>query len=463
MTFDPFGDYATRGYLRNTKGADEIAVKRLEHAAFRGQLDAALEYLKSKSTLTYEDVLQTHAKLFGSVYPWAGQDRMVTAPDSAIGKGGNFTLFSHPADSRRAVDLALEMASNPATMREKPGEVMGLLAYAHPFLDGNGRTILTVHTELCRRANMTIDWSKTNKTDYLAALTKELEAPGRGYLDNYLKPFTTVAGTRVEDAKKQTSAQTIRDLPGLGPDQPQPGAVLIERRDLDAATTPAEITNAIETNPAFADAVRTLERMAGIVYKDPAAVIADVRNAAMSEDQSGRTVVKRIELDPESYGPYKGAGGIFSSQQERKDYRNAIASRTGLRGVAEKVVGLAHGIRQSVINEKRELAERAKVEIRMPDDKLVSAIEKKQPLTEAQADQIDKAVRSFEHRFGDDVGKVRTARNLEPLAQKHGIDLQQLAAAKQVLKTLDKGRSQAREQAQVVKQVEQMARGGPTR
>lgn len=60
MTFDPFGDYSTKGYLRNTQGLDETKVKRLEHAAFRGSLDSALEYLNSRSTLTYEDVLQTH-------------------------------------------------------------------------------------------------------------------------------------------------------------------------------------------------------------------------------------------------------------------------------------------------------------------------------------------------------------------------------------------------------------------
>ncbi|WP_244427798.1 hypothetical protein [Allorhizobium ampelinum] len=51
MTFDRFGDYSTRGYLRNTLGADENVVKRLEHRAFRANLDSALDSLKSKSTL----------------------------------------------------------------------------------------------------------------------------------------------------------------------------------------------------------------------------------------------------------------------------------------------------------------------------------------------------------------------------------------------------------------------------
>ena len=459
MTFDPFGDYSTRGYLRNTQGVDEAKAKRLEHAAFRGSLDTALENLKSKSTLTYEDVLQTHAKLFSSVYPWAGQDRTITAPDSAIGKNGNFDMFSHPAASRLAVEQALNMAANPNTMRAKPGEIMGLLAHAHPFLDGNGRTIMTVHADLCRRAGMNIDWSRTNKTDYLSALTKELEDPGKKHLDDYLKPFV-----RIGSLEKARSSDALRSLPGLGPGEGfRPGPVLIPKRELDPSVTKSDIDHALGMSDVFKDADRALERMAANVYSDPSKVISDIRNAAMNWTIGERSVVKRIELDPESYGPYKGAGGVFSTMQERKDYRNAIAARSGLRGVADQMITAAHSIRQTVAIEKQQLAERGKVEIRLADATMMTAIEKKQPLSEAQSAEIDKAIRSFERRFGDDIGKVRTARNLDPLAQKHGLDAQQLTMARQILKTLDKGQTQAREQAQAVKQSQSLGRGGPTR
>lgn len=74
-------------------------------------------------------------------------------------------------------------------MKEKPGEIMGYLAYGHPFLDGNGRTIMTVHSVLAQRAGFSIDWSATQKDAYLEALTKEIENPPKGHLDAYLKPF----------------------------------------------------------------------------------------------------------------------------------------------------------------------------------------------------------------------------------------------------------------------------------
>jgi cell filamentation protein len=74
-------------------------------------------------------------------------------------------------------------------MKANPGEIMGYLAYGHPFLDGNGRTIMTVHSVLAQRAGFSIDWSATTKDAYLDALTKEIETPSKGHLDTYLKPF----------------------------------------------------------------------------------------------------------------------------------------------------------------------------------------------------------------------------------------------------------------------------------
>lgn len=56
---------------------------------------------------------------------------------------------------------------------------MGYLAYGHSFLDGNGRTIMTVHSVLAQRAGFSIDWSATTKDAYLDALTKEIENPAQ--------------------------------------------------------------------------------------------------------------------------------------------------------------------------------------------------------------------------------------------------------------------------------------------
>jgi cell filamentation protein len=94
-------------------------------------------------------------------------------------------------------------------MKAKPGEIMGYLAYGHPFLDGNGRTIMTVHSVLAQRAGFSIDWSVTTKDAYLDALTKEIENPPKGHLDAYLKPFM-----RDPIAYEQLATAIVR-APGL--------------------------------------------------------------------------------------------------------------------------------------------------------------------------------------------------------------------------------------------------------
>jgi cell filamentation protein len=188
VTFDPFGDFATEGYLRNFEKEKDLAiVKRAENASFTTGLDEAFATLAKSRVLSYAEVLTTHGILFGALYPWAGQDRTQTAPKLTIKKGP--VIFANAPEIRAAVDFALRKGQDKDYMKAKPGEIMGYLAYGHPFLDGNGRTIMTVHSVLAQRAGFSIDWSATTKDAYLDALTKEIENPPKGHLDAYLRPF----------------------------------------------------------------------------------------------------------------------------------------------------------------------------------------------------------------------------------------------------------------------------------
>jgi fido (protein-threonine AMPylation protein) len=82
VTFDPFGDFATRGYLRNLANEKDLAiVRRLEHTSFVTGLEQAFRDLGAAKTLTYENVLAAHKTLFSAVYPWAGEDRLTNLPN----------------------------------------------------------------------------------------------------------------------------------------------------------------------------------------------------------------------------------------------------------------------------------------------------------------------------------------------------------------------------------------------
>jgi cell filamentation protein len=211
MTFDPFRDFEERGYLRNLYGSKDIAaVKALAQKSFKKNIQSAIDAVVATQFIEYKHILGIHQTLFGDIYPWAGQDRLTTAPDLNITKGGYDRMFAHPRDIRRAAEYALDRGQDLPFMCERPGEVMGLLAHAHPFLDGNGRTMMVLHAELTHRAGISIEWNQTDKVDYLTALTTELNDPGKGHLDAYLKPFIRAAIGR------QQSTSTLKSLQGLG-------------------------------------------------------------------------------------------------------------------------------------------------------------------------------------------------------------------------------------------------------
>lgn len=68
--FDPFGDFETAGYLRNTGAEKDLAIVHVvEHALFRAQLPAALAYLAQCNRIDYDDFLAVHRLLFEGCIP----------------------------------------------------------------------------------------------------------------------------------------------------------------------------------------------------------------------------------------------------------------------------------------------------------------------------------------------------------------------------------------------------------
>ncbi len=192
--FDPFGDFESAGYLRNVerlKDAEEIKLQ--EHLFFEANIEQAMDYLAgARREISYADFLKVHGILFEEFYPWAGRDRWQLNVGRLVGKGEGLQ-FEASELCQRAVEWGLSMGNNPRTMNTQPGKVMGAFAWGHPFLDGNGRTMLLVHSELCHRAGISINWAATHKSAYLRALTNELLTPQHQPLDVYLRPFVAPA------------------------------------------------------------------------------------------------------------------------------------------------------------------------------------------------------------------------------------------------------------------------------
>ncbi|RQS69479.1 cell filamentation protein [Burkholderia sp. Bp8963] len=190
--FDPFGDFESAGYLRNVERSKDMdLVKAQEHLFFSAHLEEALDYLSPDHSpdITYQTFLDVHRMLFGDFYPWAGSDRLTLGVGMHVGKGNGAVEFERADLSRQAVEWGLRMSCDMHGKRTGPGDVMGAFAWGHPFLDGNGRAMLLVHTELCARAGFAIDWGSSKKDSYLQALTDELWNPGQGKLNEYFVPL----------------------------------------------------------------------------------------------------------------------------------------------------------------------------------------------------------------------------------------------------------------------------------
>ncbi len=209
--FDPFGDFESAGYLRNVEQLkDSEEVKYQEHLFFEANIEQALDYLRRiRGPICYEHFLKVHCILFEEFYPWAGKDRQTLGVGRLVSKGGEKLQFEASELCQQAVEWGLSMGNDRRTMSKTPGKVMGAFAWGHPFLDGNGRTMLLVHAELCHRAGISIDWPATRKHDYLRALTQELQNPQDGPLDTYLRPFV------MSIAPTGTLLEQLLALPGL--------------------------------------------------------------------------------------------------------------------------------------------------------------------------------------------------------------------------------------------------------
>ena len=116
MSFDPFGDFESAGYLRNVfQLKDPHLIKRVEHSSFESNVENALSYLADVNEVDYSAVLHVHKLLFSNLYPWAGKDRKDVAPALRVTKGNSSdhdaTEFAYPDELRLAADHAIRQAA----------------------------------------------------------------------------------------------------------------------------------------------------------------------------------------------------------------------------------------------------------------------------------------------------------------------------------------------------------------
>lgn len=165
---DPYSDPVT-GCLVNRLGlTDPVVLVAAEREIVNlAALGLARDPVGSRFDLQHlQDV---HRRLFGAVYPWAGQLRTVV-----IAKGSVFCLPQYlPSEADRVfTGLAGERwlgGLDRDRFVERVTWYLGEVNALHPFREGNGRTQRIFFAELATRAGWDIDWASMTAADNVAA------------------------------------------------------------------------------------------------------------------------------------------------------------------------------------------------------------------------------------------------------------------------------------------------------
>jgi cell filamentation protein len=158
MSIDPYVEPAS-GVLRNRLGICDAQRLRVVEA---GLTLAALADLDTRTLPVGYDLTHLrsfHREIFGDLYPWAGEIRVV-----GIARSDPFCLPQHIEAYSAEVFGALAKERYLCGL-QRNGFLERLTHYfaevnaIHPFREGNGRTQRAFFRQLSREAGWPIDWS----------------------------------------------------------------------------------------------------------------------------------------------------------------------------------------------------------------------------------------------------------------------------------------------------------------
>ena len=178
VTVDPYADPKT-GLLRNRLGIDDADRLREAEAGLSLAALAELAFRIVPGAYDLEHLCAFHREIFGDIYPWAGEIRIV-----GIAKSDPFCLPQHIETYSAEVfdSLAKERFLRGLTCERFVERVTHYLAEVnaiHPFREGNGRTQRAFFRQLAEEAGWPIDWSALTETGNTEASMASLRGDNR--------------------------------------------------------------------------------------------------------------------------------------------------------------------------------------------------------------------------------------------------------------------------------------------
>lgn len=180
-----------------------------------------------KGNFDKEHLSKIHKHLFDNLYDWAGQSRDTVSRKWYIDEIGQRcrTTFCHPDEMDQvfsSVSKILTDTNNLKNIQSSEKLIEALvnihqqLNHAHPFPEGNGRTLQVFMQQLAKEAGHNLDYTKVSKTDWNLASGKS--APNQfkyfGHEPIEKKPdvsdLTKVFKQILVEQKKEVSVDTVK-------------------------------------------------------------------------------------------------------------------------------------------------------------------------------------------------------------------------------------------------------------
>lgn len=162
--FRRYRPYYVRGttVLRNGIGiSNPVALAEAEHRVCAARL---VEIHLGGALPGVPIVASIHQHLFGDVYPWAGQQRIVDLRKT----GTRFLPVPRLAARMSALEDAAAVVVRTGFVATAADVIADLVA-VHPFREGNGRTATTLLAVLARRAGLPFDLRGVDRALWMGA------------------------------------------------------------------------------------------------------------------------------------------------------------------------------------------------------------------------------------------------------------------------------------------------------
>lgn len=163
------------GVLTNQLGiTDKEELRRVEYLITKRKSNEILSGKALAGIQGYglERQQAIHQHLFEGIYEWAGKVR--TVPSSKGMGGGLVSIFANPDEIRQVWGLlekktALFARAENLSFEQKLEELTDIFIqanHAHPFPEGNGRSLQVFMRQLAAEQGIRLDYSKNNKDEW---------------------------------------------------------------------------------------------------------------------------------------------------------------------------------------------------------------------------------------------------------------------------------------------------------